>query len=138
MSSNVDIAGGLLAPRNLFYPNLRVSKLLLSAGAPLNRVTTALDGATPLIVAARNGCLPFVRLLLEHGANINAKNDTGRTAVSFAAENGHVQILEVLHEHHANIDTVDNNGLSPCIYAAKNARTECIDFLLSRNWSNAS
>ena len=27
MSSNVDIAGGLLAPRNLFYPNLRVTKV---------------------------------------------------------------------------------------------------------------
>ena len=91
MSSKVDIAGGLLAPRNLFYPNLRVSKLLLSAGAPLNRVTTAVQGATPLIVAAKNGCLPFVRLLLEHGATVDAKNEIGRSAMSYAAENGHVQ-----------------------------------------------
>ena len=124
MSSKVDIAGGLLAPRNLFYPNLRVSKLLLSAGAPLNRVTTAVQGATPLIVAAKNGCLPFVRLLLEHGATVDAKNEIGRSAMSYAAENGHVQILEVLYESNASIDTIDHNGISPCIYAAKNARTE--------------
>lgn len=137
ISSNVDISGGLLAPRNLFFPNLRVTKLLLSAGAPVNRTTTALFGATPLIVGARNGCIPFVRLLIEHGADVNAENENGRTALSYAAENGHVSVLEALHEHGANIEKSDNNGMSPCVYAAQHSRTECIDFLLSRNWSSA-
>ncbi|CAG5100388.1 Oidioi.mRNA.OKI2018_I69.XSR.g16978.t1.cds [Oikopleura dioica] len=135
MSSNVDIAGGLLAPRNLFYPNLRVTKLLLSAGAPVNSKTTALQNAPPLVVAAATGCLPFVKLLLEYNADKNASNDLGRTATSFAAENGHVAILEQLHLAGADIYQVDQDGLSPVVHAARVARTECIDFLLSRDWA---
>ena len=109
----------------------------MSAGAPVNKTTTALHGATPLIVGSKTGCLPFVRLLLEHGADANSVNNHGRSAMSFAAEEGHVQILELLHEAGGHIDEADTNGITPVIYAAKYSRTECIDFLLSRNWSSS-
>jgi ankyrin repeat protein len=109
-----------------------IQKLLLSAGAPVNSQTTALQNAPPLVVSSATGCLPFVKLLLEFNADKNAANDLGRTATSFAAENGHVVILEQLHLAGADIFQTDNDGLSPVVHAARAARTECIDFLLSR------
>ncbi|GFH16372.1 ANK_REP_REGION domain-containing protein, partial [Haematococcus lacustris] len=48
------------------------------------------DGCTPLIVAAANNCLTCVRLLLEHGAKVNAMSagEEGGTALHHAARMG--------------------------------------------------
>ena len=132
MSANIDVRGGFTAPRNLFYPNLRVTKLLLLAGASVNINTACVDGASPLGVAAWTGCVQFCRLLIEHGADTNLSNDKGRTPISLAAEAGHVTILELLYESGADIFKIDNAGFAPVVHAAKNAQTECVDFLLSR------
>ena len=132
MSANIDIKGGFLAPRNLFFPNLRVTKLLLLAGACPNSKTNCIGSAPPLGVAAWTGCLQFVRLLLEHGADPNIENDHGRTPISLAAEAGHVVVLELLYESGADIVKMDHAGFAPVVHAAKNAQTECVDFLLSR------
>lgn len=43
------------------------------------------DHATPLINAAANMSMEAVELLLEHGADINAKNAVGDTALIMAA-----------------------------------------------------
>ena len=133
MAAQADIKGALIAARNLFYPNLRVTKLLLLSGAPVNARTACLNGAPPLVVAASTGALQFCRLLLEHGADPDAVNEQGRTAASFAAEHGHVVILELLFEAGANVIKADSSGRAPAVHAARNARTECVDFLLSRD-----
>ena len=77
MSANIDIKGGFMAPRNLFFPNLRVTKLLLLGGASPNERTTCVSGAPPLGVAAWTGCIHFCKLLLEHGADPNLENEDG-------------------------------------------------------------
>ena len=43
-------------------------------------------GATPFYVAAKNGDAPYMRLLLDHGADINAISAAGQTAMHFAAQ----------------------------------------------------
>ena len=133
MAAQADIKGALIAARNLVYPNLRVTKLLLLSGAPVNARTSCLNGAPPLVVAASNGALQFCRLLLEHGADPDAVNEQGRTAASYAAENGHVVILETLYEAGASVIKADSSGRAPAVHAARHARTECVDFLLSRD-----
>ena len=42
-----------------------------------------------------------VRLLLEHSADVEMKNDDGRTALQEAAKNGYDEIVELLREHGA-------------------------------------
>jgi ankyrin repeat protein len=37
-----------------------------------------------------------VRLLLDHGADIDAADDKGRNAADFAREGGHTAVLEAL------------------------------------------
>lgn len=55
--------------------NVHATELLLRAGADPNS-----DVISPLLVAIRQGCLRTVRLLLDHGANIDARIATHPTA----------------------------------------------------------
>lgn len=53
-------------------------------------------GSTALIVAAKNGDLSEVRILIERGANVNAADRDGITALGYATENGYTEIIELL------------------------------------------
>jgi ankyrin repeat protein len=68
-----------------------IVKLLLENKANVNARAKFLDGATPLHLAAvRDGsnpeCLEIVRVLLDHGADVNAKCDDGKTPLTLALE----------------------------------------------------
>jgi ankyrin repeat protein len=56
------------------------------------------DGNTPLIEAARFGHDEITRLLIAHGANLQAKNRDGDTALVLAVRNGHQDVVKVLTE----------------------------------------
>ena len=43
----------------------------------------------------------MVSLLLEHGANVEAKDDVGRTAFQVASAKGHEEVAKLLSEHGA-------------------------------------
>ena len=53
-------------------------------------------GYTPLLTAAANGHLNIVKDLLVHGADIHAKANDGKTAVSIAEERKHPEVAEFL------------------------------------------
>ncbi|MDR2965592.1 MAG: ankyrin repeat domain-containing protein [Treponema sp.] len=59
------------------------------------------DGMTPLLYASKWNNLELVRLLLEKGANINARSREGDTALSLAHANGNTQISNLLMERGA-------------------------------------
>jgi len=40
-------------------------------------------------------------VLLEHGADVEAKGNDGETALQIAAERGHDEVVELLREHGA-------------------------------------
>ena len=51
-----------------------------------------------------------MRLLLEHGADVDAKDTDGGTALRRAAENGHEAVVRLLLEHVADVDAEGTNG----------------------------
>ena len=53
-------------------------------------------GFTPLINAAQYGSKDCVAILLDHGADINAKTNGGQTALNLAEEYGHPAVAELL------------------------------------------
>jgi ankyrin repeat protein len=67
-------------------------------------------GRTALHLAAMNGHLEIVKLLLEHGADVNAKTEGGfygETAVEMAEHKGHMKVFGFIRqwlEHKQNFD----------------------------------
>lgn len=75
--------------------------------------------------------------LLLHHADVNAKNNRGRTAlygaVSSESESEPLLNLVTLYlEYGAKIDTVDNDGVTPLLYAANHAKLPMVKLLVER------
>ncbi len=80
-----------------------MAKLLLSAGA--RSVINEKDDIwyyTPLHHAAEQGNKALVKVLLENGADIEIKDDQGRTPLRIAKEKGHKDIINLLRSRGAN------------------------------------
>jgi ankyrin repeat protein len=69
-------------------------------------LATAPDGRgdQPIHHAARNGDTEIVRLLIEHGADVNAKNPRGHTVLYCAGGHGHRDTLQLLLNEGADCD----------------------------------
>jgi ankyrin repeat protein len=71
---------------------------------------------TLLSWAALDGNEPTVRLLLEKGAELEAKDgEYGQTPLSWAVENGHESIVKMLIERGADVESTECNGLTPLL-----------------------
>jgi ankyrin repeat protein len=55
-------------------------------------------GDFPLHGAAQNGQLEMVKLLLAHGADVNA-NASGKTPLAIVFEKGHHEVASLLRQH---------------------------------------
>ena len=55
-------------------------------------------GNTPLIEAARYGHDDTAKALIDHGAEIEAKNNDNQTALMLAVQNDHKSVVKVLSE----------------------------------------
>lgn len=80
--------------------NAQMIDALLKAGADAN--ATLSTGVTALMYASRAGSADGVKLLIENGAEVDAKENTlGETALMFAAANNRAEVIKVLMEHGA-------------------------------------
>lgn len=68
---------------------------------------------TPLMMAALNGHVDVVRLLIEWKCNVNMAAYNRRTALHLAAERGKQECCELLLDAGACIDSQDALGASP-------------------------
>ena len=88
----------------------QVVELLLQQGASPN-FKRSLDGATPLMVAAKAGNLDTMRILLSKTININTVSNNGSTVLHFAAkapaQSPALDIIRLLVEEGVNIDKVN-------------------------------
>lgn len=79
-------SGGVLC-----LANLAIAKLLLAAGADVNKVH---EDITPLMIAAGAGKKDKVQLFLEHGADVNLITDCN--ALSLAVRYDQLKVVEML------------------------------------------
>ena len=63
-----------------------------------------------LIDAAKNEDIKNVRELLANGADVDAKDKNGETALHWAACDGRVDVAKILIEKGADVDAKDNHG----------------------------
>ncbi|KAL4779383.1 hypothetical protein BJX76DRAFT_340953 [Aspergillus varians] len=100
-------AGGFTPLRTACeYNQINTAALLLLRGADVN--TAAVD--TPLIAAAKNGNLEMVQFLVENGANIDATDDNGSTALMLAVSQGAEAVVRFLIGQKADTQKQDGFG----------------------------
>ena len=92
-----------------------------------------IDIATPLYYASTVGLETVVLLLLEQGADVDAKTRFGETALQLAAKNGHAAVARLLLDREAEVDSEDSLGRTPLYWAARSNHLMVIKLLLARN-----
>jgi ankyrin repeat protein len=130
-----------------------VASWLLGRGAAVNAASD--DGVTPMIAAAVQGRstdvekvwkqggegitteprLEVPRILLEAGAELDAQDKQGRSALVWAAKRGKSNLTQLLLESGAAVDAPDKKGRSALIYAAAGGEAEVAERLLAHGAS---
>lgn len=118
---------------------LRMVKVLLANGA--NATEADYAGETPLMRAARAGCVEIVQTLLNAGSSINAKDHQGLTALMYGAKDYSVerdasQIVKLLLAAGAQINEVDKNRRSALMYVVlTSSDLEAVNVLIANGAS---
>ncbi|CAD1475873.1 unnamed protein product [Heterotrigona itama] len=133
-SSTECVSSALCTLRNIYSPNVKVSRLLLLAGASPNHVTEYLGNAPALCMYAHEGSVEMVSLLLEFGADVELTNSQGCTALSLAAARGHCDVVRRLAAAGASLGHTDMAGQCPLVHAARYGRLSVVGYLLACDW----
>ncbi len=105
---------------------------LLGKGANVNYRK---GGWPVLMFVAREGHTEVARILLRHGADVNAMSTLtgptgGATPLTVAAEHGHVDIVKLLLAHGADVNARNNHGSTALMYATEYGHPEVVNILL--------
>ena len=122
---------------------------------------TLIDNKTPLIIAVGNSYLETAKILIENGADVNAVDFEGWSALSYAVNNGDIEIakllltnkskikgelllaikspivesridmMKLLIENGANINYADENEFTPLNIAIETGDMELTKFLIT-------
>ena len=98
--------------------SLSLLPAVAGAGTPLHDAVADNDGAT-------------VRVLLDEGADANARDADGTTALHVAARLGATETAELLIDAGAGIDATTRYGVTPLALAAASGSPELVTHLLS-------
>ena len=94
---------------------------------------TDVNLSTPLTVATMQGHEEAVGLLLRHGgANINAQNEQGKTAIYEACAFGRTRIFRTLIEAGGDISITDHHGMTPLMAAAQHGLLAMMKLLIKQ------
>src|SRR5215467_4779238 len=122
-----DEISGLLSA--ILFGDSQSVERLLKGGADPNE--TGPLGTTPLMWAVPD--LEKVRILLAHGANVNSKSETDRTALLVASSYpGTVSLLKLLLDHDADLHGQDKAGATALSLAVRSADIDVVRFLVER------
>jgi ankyrin repeat protein len=103
------------------------SQVVLASAVDSRRAPPDADA---LLRASCDGDLQKVQELLGRGANANAADIDGQTALHCAARWGHTQITELLLRNRATVDARATYGLTPLHLAVREYRPETVSALL--------
>ena len=84
---------------------------------------------TPLILAAHEGKLEAVKVLIEHKATLDVADEGGSTALHIACKFGHADIARYLLD--AGAEALDGLG-TPLLWAVSSNKPQCVKLLLER------
>lgn len=104
------------------WSDTETARVLLKQGANVNFELYK----TPLLEAASIGSVPFVALLLEFGADVNARDEGGDIALNYAASNKQLDVVNMLLKN--GVDSYSKNRTLS--FAASDGYVDMVDLLL--------
>jgi ankyrin repeat protein/tetratricopeptide (TPR) repeat protein len=118
---------GLVRPEE----TLCLLKSYLSNDFPtLSHSPNVLEETSPLLVAAYEGNVKQIEVLIKQGLNVNmAMGGGGITAVYIAAQAGHTGVITALKAAGADVNMPDRRGATPAWIAAHEGNAEAIKAL---------
>ena len=88
---------------------------------------------TWLYIAAQEGHLPVVKLLLDRGADVNpAMTNEGYTPLLIAAREGHLPVVQLLLDRGADGSQANDDGNTPLLIATQQGHLPVVQLLLDR------
>ena len=100
---------------------------LIADGAKVN--VKDYDG-TPLHTAAWCGCTEIVKMLIDAGADVNAKNSYGNTPLDLAVRYGHADVVNLLIDAGADVNAKDLDAWTPLHVASLYGNIKIIKVLI--------
>ncbi|XP_048201350.1 protein TANC1 isoform X4 [Perognathus longimembris pacificus] len=132
--STEGLSAALASLRNLYTPNVKVSRLLILGGANVNYRTEVLNNAPILCVQSHLGHEEVVTLLLEFGACLDGVSENGMTALCYAAAAGHMKLVCLLTKKGARVDHLDKKGQCALVHSALRGHGDVLQYLLTCEW----
>ncbi|KAL7686361.1 putative Poly [ADP-ribose] polymerase, ankyrin repeat-containing domain, WGR domain superfamily [Plasmopara halstedii] len=97
--------------------------------ADVNFASGGTSKSTPLTLAAQNGHLQCVRVLLANGAHVNLGDKFKKTPLMLAVKNGHTRVAAALINGGADVNLSDSSENSVAHYAASYGWPSCLQLL---------
>jgi ankyrin repeat protein len=108
----------------------QVQEILLRGGADPDIVDST-TGRTALDYAASFNNVAMAKLLLDHGAHVDARDGSGNTALHWAAGRGNLDVMRFLMANKAAVDAPNGQGITPLMSAASHTQPAAVKLLLA-------
>ncbi len=89
------------------------------------------DSSEDLIESVKQRHAEDLRVLLGLGADVNARDDKGATALMWACALGHTGVVKILLNQKADVHAKDEKGATALMWAAARGHTGVVKILLS-------
>lgn len=108
--------------------------LLLSQSAFAASIDARADylgnGEQAIHVAAKNGHIKMVEMLVDRGASVTAEESHGWEPIHLASFGGHTAVVETLVRRGASVGTTDHDGKQPLHGASMNGHVKLVERLV--------
>ncbi|KAE8451754.1 hypothetical protein EG329_003211 [Mollisiaceae sp. DMI_Dod_QoI] len=109
--------------------NEKIVKLLLEAGS---NVKSKVQERTALHIAAEAGFVSVAKLLIKHGAKLDANDSKSQKPLHLAATYGRHEIIKLLLDSGASFNATTTNGTTALMQAARYNDTTSMELLLEK------
>jgi uncharacterized protein len=99
---------------------------------PFQDMATASDKNRDLTLASMKGDVEKVTSLLDSGADVNAKDERGWTALLWAVSRGQIDVVKLLLDKGADVNANGEHGWTPLMEAANRGHLEAVKLLLTK------